>query len=392
MTVDVDTVRANGVATILESKSFEAGSFHSFLMTLGFDLQIVDFTVDALKLASEIEDELSLTAQVLRARVSLAETADRGGTVIFSLIALGSSERQLRAALDDGDGAAGTDQDHRAHLERLMFPDGVPKVPTVFVDPAQWTAENVTAVYLDDATPEQAEEYWDLLSPEQRLAVIVVEPGSVSDHHIPGNIDLVPHEVFALQIQPILPGGRAPSVAGADYAGVAIPPPGTPTSADVEVPEDGEWRSVAGGTVICDLIQFGSVLPTRPDSDREIAADTAKRVADGVDIARTATTPVKAFSPSTYLATLADIGLCRLRPGSGDPISSDRVLDDDGEMVYESSRSPTQPNMDSMGVTLHPDLTIRDKQVWQAEFPLGTPEYRPYPGFPAYDQEELAAL
>ncbi len=185
MTVDMDTVRAIGVATILESKSFEAGSFHSFLMTLGFNLQIFDFTVDASKLASEIENELAATARVLRTRATMAQMADNGQSIEAMMLVLDSQVGQLREGLNDGVGAAGTDNDLRVHLERLMFPDGVPTQPErSHTDPSQWAAENVYGRYMELADADQAHVYWNLLTDEQKVAAFEFAEGAVATHYV----------------------------------------------------------------------------------------------------------------------------------------------------------------------------------------------------------------
>lgn len=150
-------------------------------------------------------------------------------------------------------------------------------------------------------------------------------------------------------------------------------------------------RSFAGGTALCSAIQLASPIPSRPStSGLSGAIDGAAVARDVVSLAdAAATAPSTITSQLVPIAALAaaisDILICRLGVGSGAPISTRKVVDDDGDEVYASSRS-THAYLDATGMPLDSDLRRRDRQVWDAEHRNAAGHVtEPYPGYPAYD-------
>lgn len=157
--------------------------------------------------------------------------------------------------------------------------------------------------------------------------------------------------------------------------------------ADVAYPE---LRSFAGGTVLCSAIQLGSPVPARPSTSGVTGVvDTGGVVLDAGSLARTAGAPVQLAGRSAPLvsiaATFADALMCRLRVGSGAPISTRTTVNDRGEPVYEGSRSRHRYLL-SNGEVPDPDPVRRDRQMWRVEHSNAEGHLtEPYPGFPAYD-------
>ena len=153
---------------------------------------------------------------------------------------------------------------------------------------------------------------------------------------------------------------------------------------------DAELRSFAGGTALCSAIQVVSPIPARPSTSGVTGAIDAAGVARDIgSLADTAAGGAALAGRSAPIATIAaaiaDTVLCRLRVGSGAPISTRTTVDEDGEQVYEGSRSPHQFMVDS-GEPLDPDPVRRDRQMWRVEHRNQNGfETEPYPGFPAYE-------
>lgn len=299
-----------------------------------------------------------------------------------------------RLANEIGPGAG---DDRRRFIETLVFPDGVPE-PPVFAPGGShaWSAATVTAVVLDTLDPDFVADYWDLLGADERFAVIQVEPGSVSDQVLAGRLVLDEIEELALLVQPVAVlhppyRSRVPTTGvDTDWLGQPIPP-ATSVGADHDAVVRADPHNEGGGiafmpeNVACTAIQAISLIPSRPDpSVVGGAAVAANAGMMGWTIAKGGATPLKLLSPAGWAATAADLGLCRLELGSGAPISTRRVLDGSGTMVYEDSRSPTQPYMNTHGVPLSPDLEVRDEDRWRLEHQGA--EWKPYPGYPAYPE------
>lgn len=152
-----------------------------------------------------------------------------------------------------------------------------------------------------------------------------------------------------------------------------------------------EQRTFAGGTALCSAIQVASPIPARPSTggvtgaidaagiarDAWSVADTAKR--------GTATIAGRSVPITSLAAAIADVLLCRLNVGSGAAISTRTIVDEDGQMVYESSRSPHK-NLAANGEVLDPDPVRRDRQIWRIEHSNENGFLMvPYPGYPAYE-------
>ena len=118
--------------------------------------------------------------------------------------------------------------------------------------------------------------------------------------------------------------------------------------------------------------------------------DVAGVARDAVSLADTAATggatiagrgvPIAAIT-----AAIADVLLCRLGVGSGASISTRKIVDEEGEEVYEGSRS-RHKHQAANGEVLDPDPVRRDRQMWRVEH---SNEHgflmEPYPGYPAYE-------
>lgn len=388
--VEANAPRMRFIAAALDQQAGAADAFKTCLTDTRSKLAMGFETWPPAQLAIELHDELRGAAAVLRTRAEMAELADAGQSFEHLLQIYDSQLDLLNGGLDDGIGASGGDADRRAQMERLAFPNGVPAQPErVHMDPDAWRAENVTAIALRDMSGPNAAEYWNTLTDEQKIAAIVMAPATVGDRYVGDDISLADHEVFALQLQTIPDNGPQPRLPGTDYAGVPIPLPNV-SSTDGPAPgPDDDFRSFAGDSWLCGVIQYNSILPSRPDSELDVYADTGKAIYDIGQTARTATTPLKIFSPSTYVATLADIGLCRLRVGSGAPISTNRVTTETGEVVYEDSQSQN-PYQVKSGVPLHPDPKVRDEQVWYEEHRVENGNFEMYPEdqYPVYGPQE----
>lgn len=151
-----------------------------------------------------------------------------------------------------------------------------------------------------------------------------------------------------------------------------------------------ELRSFAGGTVLCSAIQLASPVPARPSTTGATGVIDAGGIAlDAGSLARTAATPVQLAGRSAPLvsiaATFADAVMCRLRVGSGAPISTRTTVDERGETVFEGSRSPHR-YLAANGEVLDPDPVLRDRQMWRVEHSNAEGHLtEPYPGYPAYE-------
>ena len=162
------------------------------------------------------------------------------------------------------------------------------------------------------------------------------------------------------------------------------------SQADRVTPVTDELRSFAGGTALCSAIQVVSPIPARPSTTGVTGAIDAAGIAR--DVGALADTAIDGASLAgrsvpiaTIAAAIADTLLCRLRVGSGAPISTRTTVDEDGKQVYEGSRSP-HPFMVATGAPLDSDPVRRDRQMWRAEHRNQNGfETEPYPGFPAYE-------
>lgn len=147
--------------------------------------------------------------------------------------------------------------------------------------------------------------------------------------------------------------------------------------------------SFAGGTVLCSTIQLASPIPARPSTTGATGViDVGGVAADAGELLGTAAQPVRIAGRAAPLASLAaagaDVALCRLRVGSGAPISTRTTVNDRGETVYEGSRSQHK-YMGANGEVLDPDPVRRDRQMWRIEHRNEAGHLtEPYPGYPAY--------
>jgi hypothetical protein len=152
----------------------------------------------------------------------------------------------------------------------------------------------------------------------------------------------------------------------------------------------GEWRSFAGGTALCSGIQLVSPIPARPSTSGVTGVIDAGGIAhDAVSLADTAATGASLGGRSVpfaaVTAAVVDTVLCRLRVGSGAPISTRTIVDDDGNEIYEGSRSHHK-YMVGNGEPLASDPERRDQQMWRLEHSNENGFLmEPYPGFPAYE-------
>jgi hypothetical protein len=152
-----------------------------------------------------------------------------------------------------------------------------------------------------------------------------------------------------------------------------------------------ELRSFAGGSALCSAIQLASPIPSRPSTSGTTGAidavGLARDAASLADVAATAPATVagRAVPLATIAAALSDTLLCRLGVGSGAAISTRTIVDEEGEQVFEGSRS-SHKNMDATGMTLDSNLVRRDLQMWNAEHrnEQGFVTEK-YPGYPAYE-------
>ena len=149
-----------------------------------------------------------------------------------------------------------------------------------------------------------------------------------------------------------------------------------------------ELRSFAGGSVLCSAIQLASPIPSRPSTEGVTGAIDAAGVArDAASLASNAPSTIAGRSvPMTTLAALLiDTALCRLRVGSGAPISTRTIVDEHGRQVYEGSRSQHKNQTDN-GETLESDPVLRDRQMWRVEHSNQLGHLTElYPGYPAYE-------
>lgn len=150
-----------------------------------------------------------------------------------------------------------------------------------------------------------------------------------------------------------------------------------------------ELRSFAGGSVLCSAIQLASPVPARPSTSGATGViDTGGIAMDAGSLAHTATGPVRIAGRGVPLASIvaaiADAVMCRLRVGSGAPISTRTTVNDRGQPVYEGSRSQHK-YLAANGEVLDPDPVRRDRQMWRIEHRNEHGHLtEPYPGYPAY--------
>lgn len=155
-----------------------------------------------------------------------------------------------------------------------------------------------------------------------------------------------------------------------------------------EQPIGEELQTFAGGSVLCSAIQLASPIPSRPSTSGATGAIDAAGVAhDAASLIDAAPSTVAGRSVplGALTAAVADTVLCRLRVGSGAPISTRTTVDEDGRQIYEGSQSEHKHQTDN-GEVLDPDLVLRDRQMWRVEHSnqLGY-LMTPYPGYPAYE-------
>lgn len=157
-----------------------------------------------------------------------------------------------------------------------------------------------------------------------------------------------------------------------------------------EAPVAGELRSFAGGSVLCSVIQLASPIPSRPSTSGVTgaidAAGVARDASTLVDAARSGPSIAGRSMPAAAVAgAFADLALCRLRVGSGAPISTRTIVNDEGKQVYEGSRSDHK-YLAANGEVLDSDPERRDRQMWRIEHSNENGFLmQPYPGFPAYE-------
>ena len=151
-----------------------------------------------------------------------------------------------------------------------------------------------------------------------------------------------------------------------------------------------QLASFAGGSTLCSAIQVFSPIPSRPSTRGTTGAIDAAGVArDAASLAASAAAPTiagRTVPLASIVAAVADVVLCRAGVGSGAPISTRKIVDEDGKEVFEGSRSSHAYVVDS-GVTLSPDLVQRDRDMWNAEHAHSKSGLvlEPYPGYPAYE-------
>ncbi|MEO6651687.1 MAG: hypothetical protein ABIP17_03415, partial [Ilumatobacteraceae bacterium] len=362
---------------------------------IGVTLDVRDVTVPAATLAAELALELNLVVRLLRVVIDTVTAADVGRPVR----ALEYTGSQLDSLLLDlaesrrrGVGATGSTADARRHLARVILgPADVPTPPVGVANDADWEARHVTGVVLDAATGEQARTYWLLLDEGAKDRAIVEATPPVSDRYLAGEIWLDLAQIFLMQTVTIPSQGRRPaSGPNTDWAGVEIPkaaPADDLTAPESEWAYDQELRAFLGGSVVCSAIQVLSAIPSKPGTDRANGAIAAGGIIRDAANAHIPIGSGAASGPGVLAAvamTLADVALCRLGVGSGAPIDTSRVVNDNGVEVYAGSRDPDQKYMTN-GLPLDSDPQRRDEQMWRSEHSnqLGY-LMEPYPGFPAY--------
>lgn len=398
--MEIDLLRVQTVASVLGTQSASAVDTISRIDGVLGGLGVDDLWGPVKALLAEFGAEGAQIAMALVRRADLAEGADSGWSrprYEYELRRLDELVGAVRGGLADGVGSDASVEDLRRQIERFVFgPAGAPSTPLVLLEPSIWEAENVTATVLDGASADDAAAYWNLLDDDRRYAVIQVAPASVSPHHLSGAIALDDVQRFALAMQPVPTGGTQPSSGvGTDWIGNPIPvgsfQPGTVVrafpideisigvgigiGAHVSAEVDGGGVAILPENLACTGIQAFSLIPSRPDPSVVGVGAAAYTTYSTV---RTLSSPVKLISPPAWAATLADLFACRFEMGSGEPISTERVVTDDGDVVYESSRSD-QPYMDAHGVPLSPDPRVRDRQLWNIEHNVADGTWAPYP-------------
>ena len=142
---------------------------------------------------------------------------------------------------------------------------------------------------------------------------------------------------------------------------------GTTTNDYMYVRDPINMLDLNGEGIVCDVIQAGSIVPSRPSKSATGAASAIysgrgylKRLARIVSTIRHGAK----LSPVGWLFTALDAIACRsIKYGSGNAISTKKVLATNGKTVFESSQSEFQPYMNACGVTLAPDEETRSKQI-----------------------------
>jgi hypothetical protein len=237
---------------------------------------------------------------------------------------------------------------------------------------------------LDDARGRLLRDYWATLDVDERDRAIEHSTVPVSDAYLRGDIPLDDGQLVALQGQPVPLDGRHPSTGeGTDWAGFDIPEP------PAEWAYDEPPRSLLGGSVICSAIQgfspIPSPAPTDPSDIVASAPGVARQIRDQIaDPAEAMYFGDRGAPVANVISRALDVVLCRLGVGSGARISTEVIVNDDGELVHEGSRGPFKYLTN--GVPLAPELRERDVQMWNYEHSneLGY-VMEPYPGFPAYE-------
>jgi hypothetical protein len=373
--VQIDPDRVDVVTGALERHGARVGEIGEFLADLGREFQLTTEAAPAAGLCVEVRDELMATRHILRQRASMAMAADvpsAAGAPTGVQFAW-AVRRHLRS-LGDGIGATGVGDDRRRLLAQSIL-------GTAVVD----LDDDLDQRVLASAAPRALlRDYWATLDVDARDRTIEHSTVAVSDAYLRGDIPLDDGQVVALQGRTVPIDGRHPSTGeGTDWAGFDIPDP------PPEWAYDAEPRSLLGGSAVCSAIQGFSAIPSpAPTTSRDAAAASwgvAKQVRDRiVNPAEAMYFGARKVPAGTIIASVLDVVLCRAGIGSGAPISTRQVVNDDGEIVYEGSRSDQKYLID--GVPLHPDPRQRDVQMWNHEHSneLGY-VIEPYPGFPAYE-------
>lgn len=259
----------------------------------------------------------------------------------------------------------------------------------------------------EEGGAEAVQDYWDDLTLEEKAAVITTSPEAIADLRQRGLIGLNEGELVLLKAMPINANGpQPPTGAGTDWVGDPLPTAEdvkTMTSEDLEA----QWRTLAGDTWLCSVIQLGSVLPSAPNLNHaETAAidgfgigyDAGDSILTVVGYAQNgAKIGAQKIPPVAILATFADVLACRVKLGSGDAIDTTKVVNEDGEEVYASSDSD-QKYIDRDGQPVHPDDLCRDLKKWKNDHSIENQDgemilqpdsnynWPEYPGYP-YDAD-----
>lgn len=374
--VQVDPERVDAVIGALERHGARVAEIGGFLADLGRQFQLTTEVAQAVGLCDEVQDELATTRSVLRQRASMAMAADAASAAGAPTgVQLAWAVRRLLRSLGDGIGATGVGDDRRRLLAQAVL-----GTPVVDLD------DDLDRLVLATAPrgSGQLRDYWATLDLDARDRAIEHSTVPLSDAYLRGDIPLDDGQVVALQGRPIPIDGRHPSTGeGTDWAGFDLP------EAPPEWAYDEAPRALLGGSVVCSAIQGFSAIPSpAPTTPQDAAAASwgvAKQIRNHIaDPAQAMYFGARKVPAVTVIASVLDVVLCRAGIGSGAPISTRQVVNDDGAMIYEGSRTDQRYLVD--GVPLHPDPRQRDVQMWNHEHSneLGY-VMEPYPGFPAYE-------